>query len=44
MWKRLRPVLLQIWQHTQRAGAERRTLAARGRFWAEVGKDPFASA
>ncbi len=36
MWNRLRPVLLRIWQLTQRAGAERRTLAARGRFWAEV--------
>jgi hypothetical protein len=36
MWKRLRPVILRIWRRSQRAADERRTLEARGRFWAEV--------
>ncbi len=36
MWKRLRPVWLRFWQRTHRAADERRTVAARGHFWAEV--------
>lgn len=36
MWKRLRPLMLQLWQRTHRGAHERRAVAVRDRFWAEV--------
>ena len=36
MWKRLRLVLKSLWERSRRGSDERRTVAVRSRFWAEV--------
>jgi hypothetical protein len=36
MWKRLRPVLKRLWERSRRGSDQRRTVAVRSRFWAEV--------
>jgi hypothetical protein len=36
MWDSLRQLLAKLWRHHQQSSAERRTIAARERFWAEL--------
>lgn len=36
MWERLRHALDRLWRRLQNGRRERRTAAARARFWAEV--------
>jgi hypothetical protein len=36
MWERLQHALQRLWRRSQKGRNERRTVEARGRFWAEV--------
>jgi len=36
MWKRLRPLLNDLWRRLRKGRDERRVPGARARFWAEV--------
>jgi chromosome condensin MukBEF MukE localization factor len=36
VWKRLQPLLIDLWRRLRKGHTERRVAEARARFWAEV--------